>query len=405
MAGKKKQTKVTRGVSSGVASGTLDFKALVAAIGQVHERCAIQAGKAVNIAVTARNWAIGCYIREYEQHGSDRAAYGAKLLDVLAQRLASARIAGLAPRTLRQCRLFYVTYPRMWQALSATSQAALPLAGFWQTLSAKLPIPASITSRALAKQRQAATPNSTVDPARLVTQLSFSHFAELMSVTDPLKRAFYEVEAMRGNWSVRELQRQIGALYVERSGLSKNPEKLAALVQASAEAAEPQFSIRDPYVFEFLGLSSQEAMGESHLEDALLDKLQAFLIELGHGFCFEARQKRILIGDTHGFIDLVFYHRVLKCHVLIELKVAGFKHEHLGQLNTYVSWFKRNAMTAGDNPPIGLLLCTRKDHSLVEYALADLPNRLFVSKYQLELPTRNQLQKFLDAQLKKVGDT
>jgi len=175
-------------------------------------------------------------------------------------------------------------------------------------------------------------------------------------------------------------------------------------VQASAEAAEPQFSIRDPYVFEFLGLSSQEAMGESHLEDALLDKLQAFLIELGHGFCFEARQKRILIGDTHGFIDLVFYHRVLKCHVLIDLKVAGFKHEHLGQLNTYVSWFKRNAMTAGDNPPIGLLLCTRKDHSLVEYALADLPNRLFVSKYQLELPTRNQLQKFLDAQLEKVGD-
>lgn len=384
-----KDAKATRGASPGVAPRALDFGALVTAIGQVHERCAIQAGKAVNIAVTVRNWAIGCYIREYEQHGSDRAAYGAKLLDSLARRLASARIVGLASRTLRQCRQFYVTYPGMWQALSAKSQGGLPLPGFWQTLSAELPTP---------------TPDSSVDPTRLVAHLSFSHFAELISIDDPLKRTFYEAEVMRGSWSVRELQRQIGALYFERSGLSKNPEKLAALVQTSAEAAEPQLSIRDPYVFEFLGLKSQEVMGESHLEDALLDKLQAFLIELGHGFCLEARQKRILIGDTHGFIDLVFYHRILKCHVLIELKVAGFKHEHLGQLNTYVSWFKRNAMTAGDNPPVGLLLCTRKDHSLVEYALADLPNRLFVSKYQLELPTRDQLQKFLDAQLKEVGD-
>ncbi|OFZ99074.1 MAG: cytoplasmic protein [Betaproteobacteria bacterium RIFCSPLOWO2_02_FULL_62_17] len=377
---------------------------MVIAVGHVHERCAIQAGKAVNITVTVRNWVIGCYIREYEQHGSDRAAYGAKLLDTLARRLASARVVGLASRTLRQCRLFYVTYPGIWQTLSAKSHSRPPLPGIWQTLSAELPMPTSITAHALTKQRAAPTPESSADPTRLVSHLSFSHFAELISIDDPLKRAFYEMEAMRGNWSVRELQRQIGALYFERSRLSKNPAKLSALVQASAEVAEPQFSIRDPYVFEFLGLKSQEVMGESDLENGLLDKLQAFLIELGHGFCFEARQKRILIGDTHGFIDLVFYHRILKCHVLIELKVAGFKHEHLGQLNTYVSWFKRNAMTTGDNPPIGLLLCTRKDHSLVEYALADLPNRLFVSKYQLELPTRDQLRKFLDAQLEEVGD-
>lgn len=396
-----KDAKATRGASPGVTRRTLDFGTLVTAVGQVHERCAIQAGKAVNITVTVRNWAIGCYIREYEQHGSDRAAYGAKLLDSLAQRLASARIVGLASRTLRQCRQFYVTYPGLWQSLSAKSQGGLPVSGLWQTLSAELPMRTSIIARALAMQRKTPAPDSSVDPARLVAHLSFSHFAELISIADPLKRRFYELQAIRGNWSVRELQRQLGALYFERSGLSKNPKKLAALVQVSAE---PQFSIRDPYVFEFLGLKSQEVMAESHLEDALLDKLQSFLIELGHGFCFEARQKRILIGDTHGFIDLVFYHRILKCHVLIELKVAGFKHEHLGQLNTYVSWFKRNAMTAGDNPPIGLLLCTRKDHSLVEYALADLPNRLFVSKYQLELPTRDQLQKFLDAQLEEVGD-
>lgn len=145
-------------------------------------------------------------------------------------------------------------------------------------------------------------------------------------------------------------------------------------------------------------------MAESDLEEALLDKLQDFLLELGHGFCFEARQKRILIGDTHCFIDLVFYHRILKCHVLLELKVNAFNHEHLGQLNTYVSWYKRNMMTAGDNPPVGLLLCTRKDHTLVEYALADLPNQLFVSKYQLELPSKEQIKEFINAQIEEVGD-
>jgi hypothetical protein len=145
-------------------------------------------------------------------------------------------------------------------------------------------------------------------------------------------------------------------------------------------------------------------MGESDVEEGLLDKLQDFLLELGHGFCFEARQKRLLIGETYGFVDLVFYHRILKCHVLVELKVAEFSHEHIGQLNTYVSWYKRNVMTTGDNPPVGLLLCTRKDHTLVEYALADMDNRLFVSKYQMELPGREEIQRFLEAQITEVGD-
>ena len=173
--------------------------------------------------------------------------------------------------------------------------------------------------------------------------------------------------------------------------------RLAGLLQANATALDPKFSFRDPYVFEFLGLRPPEVMGESDLEDALLDRLQVFMLELGHGFCFEARQKRIQIGDTTCFIDLVFYHRILKCHVLIELKVADFSHEHLGQLNTYVSWYKRNMITDGDSPPIGLLLCKRKDNALVHYALADLPNTVFVSKYQVELPTVDQLRNLLNA--------
>ncbi|MFS8071208.1 MAG: PDDEXK nuclease domain-containing protein, partial [Byssovorax sp.] len=158
-----------------------------------------------------------------------------------------------------------------------------------------------------------------------------------------------------------------------------------------------RLAIRDPYVFEFLGLRSQDAVSEFDLEAALLDNLQAFLLELGHGFCFEARQKSIVIGKTRGFVDLVFYHRVLKCHVLVELKADKLTHEHLGQLNTYVTWYRKHMMTEGDNPPVGLLLCTQKDHVLVEYATASMDNRLFVSKYRLELPRKEELERFLQA--------
>ena len=184
---------------------------------------------------------------------------------------------------------------------------------------------------------------------------------------------------------MRELKRQIASLYYERTGLSHNKRKLAELAKQGAET-QTALNIRDPYVFEFLGLKSAEVMGESHLEQQLTEKLQAFLLELGHGFCFEAQQKRIAIGGEYYFIDLVFYNRVLKCHVLVELKLAAFNHENLGQLNTYVNWYRQHMMTEGDNPPVGILLCTDKNHALVEYALAGMDNQLFVSKYQLGLP-------------------
>jgi predicted nuclease of restriction endonuclease-like (RecB) superfamily len=229
--------------------------------------------------------------------------------------------------------------------------------------------------------------------------LSFTHFVELIVIEDDTKRAFYEVECLRGNWSVRELKRQIASLYYERSGLSVDKKRLAELAAAGAEVASPALTIRDPYVFEFLGLKPQEVMGESHLEDQLLDRLQDFLLELGHGFCFEARQKRILIGESHNFVDLVFYHRVLKCHVLVELKIAAFSHENMGQLNTYVSWYRKNMMTEGDSPPVGILLCTQKDHAMVEYALAGIDNGIFVSKYLLELPKKEEMQRFIEEQL------
>lgn len=237
----------------------------------------------------------------------------------------------------------------------------------------------------------------------LIHQLSFSHLAELLEFPDDTPRRFYELECIRGNWSIRELRRQIASLFYERSGLSKNKAKLSALTHAKAETLQPTQIIRDPYVFEFLGLRAQDAMGESDLEDALLDRLQDFLLEMGHGFCFEARQKRILIGDEHFFVDLVSYHRVLKCHVLVELKTAAFAHEHLGQLNTYVAYYKQHEMTPGDQPPIGILLCTRKNEALVEFALGDLPNPLFVSRYAVEMPDKSAMESFLKQIGKEIG--
>lgn len=160
--------------------------------------------------------------------------------------------------------------------------------------------------------------------------------------------------------------------------------------------------IRDPYVFEFLGIRSHEVLYESDLEQALLHKIESFLLELGYGFCFEARQKRILIGEEYFFVDLVFYHRVLKCHVLIELKVGGFSHEALGQLNTYLNWYKAHVMTEGDNPPVGLLLCTEKNHALVQYACAGMDNQVFVSKYQVKLPGTEEIREFVERTIRDV---
>ena len=180
-------------------------------------------------------------------------------------------------------------------------------------------------------------------------------------------------------------------------------EKLTALAQEGAESADPRLAIRDPYVFEFLGLKPRGIMSESHLQEQLLNKLQEFLLELGHGFCFEARHKRILIGDTHNFVDLVFYHRILKCHILAEMKLEQFSHKNIGQLNTYVSWYKKNMMSEGGNPPIGILLCTQRDHTLVEYVLVGMDNGLFVSKYQLELPKKEEMQQFIEEQVRETG--
>ena len=309
-----------------------NFEKLVIAIRQTHEFMAAQAGRAINISLTLRNWVIGCYIQEYEQNGADRAEYGAQVLEYLGKELQKSLDKSYTARYLRLCRQLYTTYPHIRKSL--ISKFGLLEKG--KSLISKLPVlPATDESDPLGT----ASPRLLISGDQVVDRLSFTHFVELIKLEDPLKRFFYEIECIRGNWSVRELKRQINSLYYERSGLSRDKKKLAALAQEGVETAEPRMVIRDPYVFEFLGLKAREVMSESHLEEQLLDKLQDFLLELGHGFCFEARQKRIIIGDTHNFVDLVFYHRVLKCHVLVELKLEQFSHENIGQLNTYVSWY------------------------------------------------------------------
>jgi predicted nuclease of restriction endonuclease-like (RecB) superfamily len=342
-----------------------------------------------------RNWIIGLHIREYEQHGADRAQYGVQVLAHLARELQSSLDNCYTDRYLRLCRQFYETYPEIRKSLISKFEPP----GRGKSPISELP---ALSEAGRPEMVEKPSVPSRMPPERLVEGLSFTHFVELLKLDDPMRRAFYETECIRGGWSVRELKRQIGSLYYERTGLSTNKDKLAEQVQADADRAEPELTIRDPYIFEFLGLKPREVMHESDLEEALLGKLQDFLLELGHGFCFEARQKRILLGENQCFVDLVLYHRVLKCHVLVELKVEPFSHENIGQLNTYVSWYREHMMTEGDNPPVGLLLCTGKNHALARYALAGMDNQLFVSRYQLQLPTQEEIEAFIEKQVRQI---
>ncbi len=369
------------------------LNALVDSISQTDRVLAAQAIKAVNLGLTLRNWFIGYYIAEYELRGADRAAYGESLLPTLAKALRGRKVSSVGRRQLYAYLAFYRAYPQIVRTASALSVVRAVGLVAPKTLTKKV---RTVSALSLA------LPLAPTDS--LLNRLSYSHFELLVEQDDALKRSFYEIEALRGNWSVREMQRQINTQYFERTSLSRNKKALAERTRsrAAAAAADPAHTIRDPYVFEFLGLKPQEVMTESLLEDALLDKLQAFLLELGHGFCFEARQRRLLIGREHFFVDLVFYHRVLKCHVLIELKNDAFRHEHLGQLNSYVSYYREHEMSPGDEPPIGILLCTAKNQELVKFALAGMTSKLFVSRYQVQLPGKDQMTAFLQQSLRDL---
>ena len=375
----------------------MDFESLVGRINQVQDMLQSQAAHAINLALTARNWLVGYYIVEFEQHGEDRAKYGDRLLNRLAQ---SINKKGFEPRTLRLYRRLYLVYPQLGKEIASYLQknslmmAKTGVQGMWQAVPAKL-LPSENQTSGIWQAVPAKLEEWSTPADKLFYRLNYTSLACLTSIEDPLKRAFYEQETIRGCWTYRELDRQISSQYYERMGLSKDKKALQRLASKDAQQLAPHDIIHNPVTLEFLGLPSENVYTESKLETTILNHLQKVLMEMGRGFCFEARQKRVLIDQDYFKADLIFYHRILKCHVIIDLKIDRFRHEYASQLNCYMNYYKHEVMQADDNPPIGLLLCTEYGETTVKYATEGLSQNLFVSKYQLQLPSEEEMRQYL----------
>ena len=373
-----------------------DFDGLVAHIQQTQDVLQSNARLVINRHVTAKAWLTGYYIVEYEQKGADRAKYGEQLLKKLAEKLKDKKT--FSYRSLKLYRQFYLAFPvlqgqvfgfvNLLPSIGQTVFAQFQLIENQvnekgQTVSAKLPAVSSASNVIQTK------------PELLFNKLSFSHLSLLLPINDPLERAFYETMAIRGTWSVRELQRQIDSNYYIRSGWSQKPEALAKLVDGKAETDTLALDIKSPFTFEFLGLQAKDVVEESDLETALITHLQDFILELGLGFCFEERQKKMLIDDRYFKADLVFYHRILKRHVIIELKANRLNYADAAQLHMYLAYYRKNIMQPDDNPPIGILLCSEVGQEMEEYSLLDLDESVFISKYQLNVPSKERMTEFL----------
>ncbi len=402
-----------------------DFDSLVKHIQDTSDVLQQDARLVINRNVTTRAWLIGFYIVEYEQHGSDRAKYGDNLLQILSQRL-DGKSFGLS--SLKNYRQFYLYYPELADPIGSYLQQMLQKSqtpfGFLQTTGnqdfekGQTPFgfltafsSKSGTSQALpdllSQTKQIASVSKdgfalqTTDgevmpvPQMAFNRIPFSHFTLLIHIDDPLKRAFYAIQAMRGPWSFRELQRQIDSNYYERCGWSKRPELLAQQVNEKAEKPSFREELKSHYIFEFLGLTAKNVIEEDVLEQALIDHLEEFLLELGIGFCLEARQKKMLIDDRYFKVDLVFFHRLLKCHCIVDLKGHRLDYSDVAQMNMYIEYYRRNYMQPEDNPPVGLLLCTEYGKEMVEYLAPNIDPNLFVAQYELQLPSKDKVKEFL----------
>ena len=325
----------------------------------VHEIGDLLAAARSNVARQVNNellstyWNIGRIIAEYEQTVPERADYGKQTLKELSKALTKEFGKGFSVSNIQFMRRFYQAYQ------------------IQQTASVKL---------------------------------SWSHYCELLSISDPDKRSFYEKEAVNSNWSVRELKRQIDSSLFERLLLSRgdaNKEQVLALAENGIEIAEPADIIRDPYVFEFLGIPEDKPMLESDLERALVQQIEKFLLELGRGFMFVGTQQRVTINNTHYYVDMVFYNKILRAYVLIELKTTKLTPEAAGQINMYLNYYASEVNDPDDNPPIGIILCTEKDSITAEYALGGLSNNVFASRYVLYMPNKEQLIAQVEAVLEK----
>ncbi|WP_414569525.1 PDDEXK nuclease domain-containing protein [Nostoc sp. CCY 9925] len=383
--------------------GLMNYEELINDISHINNTAQTAVVRAINQIQTIRNWFIGAYIVEYEQNGVDRAAYGTQLIKKLADDLKHRSIEGLSDRNLKNFRQFALTYPGL--AKNENLSAFLPLISLpvsnlpiRQTVSAEFKtIPQNLFPALEAREQQQPS-LSWQDNGyyqRLFTSLSWSHMLELTRIEDTTKRAFYELECIKGNWSIRELKRQMNSMLYERVGLSKDKDAVLALANQGQILDSPKNVLRDPYVLEFLGLEERNTYSESELEQALIDHLQDFMHELGRDFCFVDRQYRITVDAEHYFIDLLFYHRALRCLIAIDLKLGKFRHDYAGQMNFYLNYLKENVTYPHENPPVGILLCAEKDAEAVHYATAGLDNQLFVSRYLVALPSEETLKKWL----------
>lgn len=379
---------------------SMNFDVLVSHIEQTNEALQNNARLVINRHITAKAWLTGYYIVEYEQKGSDRAKYGDRLIAELAKRLKANGGGNWSKRTLELYRTFYTTYrvlaePVQHYIIKNFPIVQSPIAQLESFGNQGNRITQSLIAKSDAIGQSAVAQFKGVSPDKLFNCLSFTHLAAILPIKDPLQRAFYETMAIRGTWSVRELQRQIDSNYYIRSGWSQKPEQLAKLVDDKAEQQSLALDIKSPYTFEFLGLQSKDVVEESDLETALIDNLRDFILELGMGFCLEDRQKKMLIDDRYYWADLVFYHRILKRHVIIELKANRLDYADTAQLKMYLAYYRKNIMMPDDNPPVGILLCSEVGQEMAEYTLLDLDEDVFVSKYELSIPSKERMTEFL----------
>lgn len=363
------------------------FDQLVDGLAGLEARARAAAARSIDEILVLRSWLIGAWIVAYEQEGADRARYGERLIDALAAAFQARGIGGLSGRNLRNYRQIAATWPRLAspQAPDGEAGAGNPI---WQTLSAES-VPAMLPGTAVLPWQDDSW------MVRLRKELSFSHLLELSRVGEPLARAFYEVQALGQRWSVRELKRQRASMLFERVGLSRDREAVLALANEGRLIDTVTTNVRDPYVLEFLTLPERHAYSEADLERALVDHLQKFLLELGGDFAFLGRQYRITVGGRHHFIDLLFFHRRLRCLVAIDLKLGSFGHEDAGQMNFYLNYLRENLLLADENLPVGIVLCADRDAEEVHYATGNLDHQVFVSRYLTRLPSEQQLRTWL----------
>ncbi|MCY4386434.1 MAG: PDDEXK nuclease domain-containing protein [Desulfurellaceae bacterium] len=345
-----------------------DFEHLVELCRQTHEETRQSATRAVDHSLVVRNWLFGWYIVEFENGGADRSElYGKELIARLSNKLKAVGLKGCSPTNLRKFREFYQGYPEIQQTLSVNSVLA------------HTGIAASVFS-AIGKR----------------FPLGWSHYVTLLTIDNPDARRFYEIEASESDWSVRELERQIASSLYERLALSRDKEEVRRLAHEGQVVEKASDLIKNPLVLEFLGLEEKPAYSETELETAIIDRLQHFLLELGKGFLFETRQKRFTFDNRHFFVDLVFYNRLLRCYVLIDLKRGELTHQDLGQMQMYVNYFDRYVKTKDELPTVGILLCDSKSDAVVELTLPRDAN-IYASQYKLYLPSKQELAAQLES--------